>query len=67
MLSLIYLIRTGLIYLLVTKEIWPEADSAGKFLEINHIIAVLLGELYVIGFCFRNKTINRLVIREKAE
>ncbi len=37
-------------YLLVTKEIWPEAEDSGKFLELNHIIAVILGELYVIGF-----------------
>ena len=50
MLVLVYLIRTGLNYLLVTKEIWPEAESPGKFLELNHIIAVVLGELYVIGF-----------------
>lgn len=50
MLVLVYLVRTGLNYLLVTKEIWPEAEEAGKFLETNHIIAVVLGELYVLGF-----------------
>ncbi len=50
MLILVYLVRTGLNYLLVTKEIWPEAEEAGKFLETNHIIAVVLGELYVLGF-----------------
>jgi LytS/YehU family sensor histidine kinase len=50
MLVLVYLVRTGLNYLLVTKEIWPEAEIAGKFLETNHIIAVILGELYVLGF-----------------
>tara|TARA_R110001583_G_scaffold79199_5_gene214091 strand:+ start:1290 stop:2249 length:960 start_codon:yes stop_codon:yes gene_type:complete len=50
MLALVYLVRTGLNYLLVTKEIWPEAHDAGKFLELNHVIAVVLGELYVIGF-----------------
>ncbi|MEP0262835.1 histidine kinase [Dokdonia sp.] len=49
-LVLVYLIRTGLNYLLVTKEIWPEAEDSGKFLELNHIIAVILGELYVVGF-----------------
>jgi len=46
----VYLTRTGLNYLLVTKEIWPEAEKAGKLLETNHVIAVILGELYVIGF-----------------
>lgn len=50
MLILVYLVRTGLNYLLVTEEIWPEAQDSGKFLETNHIIAVVLGELYVIGF-----------------
>jgi LytS/YehU family sensor histidine kinase len=50
MLILVYLVRTGLNYLLVTKEIWPEAEQAGKFLERNHVIAVILGELYVLGF-----------------
>jgi LytS/YehU family sensor histidine kinase len=49
-LILVYLVRTGLNYLLVTREIWPEAENAGKFLETNHIIAVVLGELYVLGF-----------------
>ena len=49
-LFLIYLFRTGLNYLLVTKEIWPEAENAGKFLEPNHVVAVILGELYVITF-----------------
>ena len=50
MLIMVYLVRTGLNYFLVTKEIWPEAERAGKFLETNHIIAVVLGELYVLGF-----------------
>ncbi|MCH7523924.1 MAG: histidine kinase [Bacteroidetes bacterium] len=50
MLILVYLVRTGLNYLLVTKEIWPEAEDSGRFLERNHIIAVILGELYVLGF-----------------
>ncbi|WP_298238556.1 histidine kinase [uncultured Algibacter sp.] len=50
MLILVYLVRTGFNYLLVSKEIWPEAEEAGKFLETNHVIAVVLGELYVLGF-----------------
>lgn len=45
----VHLVRTGLNYLLVTKEIWPEAEDSGKFLELNHVTAVILGELYVIG------------------
>lgn len=50
LLILIYILRTSLNYLLVTKEIWPEAENAGKFLETNHIIAVVTGELYVLSF-----------------
>ncbi|WP_245577716.1 sensor histidine kinase [Gelidibacter mesophilus] len=50
MLGFIYLIRTGLIYFLVTKNIWPEASESGKFMQLNHIIVVVLGELYVIAF-----------------
>ncbi|WP_225312652.1 sensor histidine kinase [Pseudotamlana haliotis] len=47
---MVYLVRTGLNYVLVTEEIWPEAETPGNFMELNHIIAVVLGELYVIGF-----------------
>jgi len=50
MLIMVYLVRTGLNYLLVTKNIWPEAGETGRFMQLNHIIAVVLGELYVIGF-----------------
>jgi two-component system LytT family sensor kinase len=50
MLAMVYLLRTGLNYILVTENIWPEAESAGTFMQLNHIIAVVLGELYVIGF-----------------
>ncbi|MEC3906686.1 histidine kinase [Tamlana sp. 2201CG12-4] len=50
MLAMVYLVRTGLNYLLVTEEIWPEAEDSAKFLELNHFIAVILGELYVIAF-----------------
>ena len=49
-LILVYLVRTGLNYFLVSKDIWPEAEDSGKFLELNHVIAVVLGELYVVGF-----------------
>ncbi len=47
---MVYLVRTGLNYVLVTKDIWPEAETPGEFMSLNHIIAVILGELYVIGF-----------------
>jgi len=48
-LLLLYLLRTGLNYVLVTKNIWPEADGVQNAFTFNHIIAVTLGELYVIA------------------
>lgn len=45
----LYLIRTGLNYLLVSKNIWPEAGGLQNAFTFNHIIAVTLGELYVIA------------------
>ncbi|MDC9724269.1 MAG: histidine kinase [Urechidicola sp.] len=48
-LAALYLVRTGLNYLLVTKEIWPEAESAQQAFTFNHIVAVTIGELYVIA------------------
>ncbi|GAA4268285.1 hypothetical protein GCM10022257_03860 [Hyunsoonleella aestuarii] len=65
MLLLVYLIRTGLNYLLVTKDIWPEAEDPTKFMELNHIIAVVLGELYVIGFVTAIKLVIDWSIEKK--
>jgi len=48
-LFLIYILRTGLNYFLVTKNIWPEAETAQKAFTFNHIIAVILGEVYVMA------------------
>lgn len=48
-LSILYVVRTGLNYLLVTKNIWPEAEGAQQAFTFNHIIAVILGELYVVA------------------
>ncbi|REE83212.1 histidine kinase [Lutibacter oceani] len=48
-LIILYVVRTGLNYLLVTKNIWPEAEGIQKAFTFNHIIAVTLGELYVVA------------------
>ena len=48
-LLLIYVLRTELNYLLVTKNIWPEAETSQQAFTFNHIIAVILGEIYVIA------------------
>lgn len=49
LLSLLYVVRTGLNYLLVTKNIWPEAYGAQEAFTFNHVVAVLIGELYVLA------------------
>lgn len=41
-----YLIKTGLIYLLVTKNVWPENEGFNSF-TFDHIVEVTIGVLYV--------------------
>lgn len=48
-LALIYLLKTGLTYVLISKNIWPEANKEYRPFDINHIIAVVIGELYVLA------------------
>ncbi|QLE02312.1 histidine kinase [Galbibacter sp. BG1] len=44
-----YIIRSLLNYWLVTENIWPEAQGTQEPLGFNHIVAVSIGELYVLG------------------
>ncbi|CAM1347270.1 sensor histidine kinase [Tenacibaculum insulae] len=48
-LGVLYTVRTGLNYILVTKNIWPEMDAYQQAFTFNHIIAVTIGELYVVA------------------
>ncbi|SED66533.1 Histidine kinase [Tenacibaculum sp. MAR_2010_89] len=48
-LSFLYTARTALNYFLVTKNIWPESEGYQEAFTFNHIIAVTLGELYVLA------------------
>lgn len=48
-LFVIYLLKTGLTYFLISENIWPEANREYKPFDINHIVAVCIGELYVIS------------------
>ena len=48
-LAVLYIIRTGLNYFLITKNIWPEAEGIQKAFSFNHIVAVIIGELYVVA------------------
>ena len=48
-LGVVYLLKTGLTYFIISKNIWPEANRDYKPFEINHIVAVCIGELYVLA------------------
>lgn len=48
-LFIIYLLKTGLTYFLISENIWPEANREYKPFDINHIVAVCIGELYVLS------------------
>ena len=48
-LFLIYLLKTGLTYFLISENIWPEANREYRPFDVNHIVAVCIGELYVLS------------------
>jgi sensor histidine kinase YesM len=48
-LMLVYLLKTELTFYLISNDIWPEANREYKAFEINHIVAVCIGELYVVA------------------
>lgn len=48
-LGVLYIVRTELNSLLVSENIWPEAYGAQKGYSFNHIVAVVVGELYVLA------------------
>lgn len=67
-LTFIYCLRTGLNYLLVTKNIWPEAEGVQNAFQFNHILAVMLGEFYVVAFVTAIKlTVEWIHEKQKAE
>jgi sensor histidine kinase YesM len=67
-LGLLYVVRTGLNYLLVTKNIWPEADTSQQAFTFNHIIAVTLGEIYVVALATAIKlTVDWIYERKRVE
>ena len=67
-LLLLYAVRTGLNFLLVTENIWPEAESTQKAFTFNHIVAVVLGELYVIALATAIKlTVDWISERKRFE
>ncbi|WP_185965969.1 sensor histidine kinase [Flavobacterium sp. ZT3R18] len=48
-LAVVYLLKTGLTYFIISKNIWPEANRDYIPFEINHIVAVTIGEVYVLA------------------
>lgn len=67
-LVLLYCIRTGLNFLLVTKNIWPEAEGSHQAFRFNHVIAVILGELYVVALASAIKlTFDWIYEKRRAE
>ncbi len=67
-LVILYVIRTGLIYVLVTENIWPEAESTQQAFTFNHLVAVILGELYVVALATSIKiTIDWTSARKRFE
>ncbi len=67
-LVMVYVVRTGLNFFLVTKNIWPEAIGSQKAFSFNHILAVIIGELYVVALVTAIKlTADWITERKKNE
>ena len=64
-LGLVYVLRTELNILLVTKEIWPESEFPSHFFDIDHVLQVTLGEIYVIAFVTAIKFVAEWFIEKK--
>jgi LytS/YehU family sensor histidine kinase len=64
----IYVVRTGLNWWLVTENIWPEAIGEQKAFSFDHIVAVVIGELYVVSFATAIKlTVDWIYERRRVE
>lgn len=44
------MVRTGLSYILVTKNIWPEMEGFHRAFSFDHVVEVTIGAIYVIAF-----------------
>lgn len=43
------IVRMVLTYFLVTNEVWPESPREEDLFDFNYLLAVFIGELYVVG------------------
>lgn len=67
-LGVMYVIRTGLVYFLISEDIWPEAYEAQEPFTFNHIVVVVLGELYIVAFATAIKlTVDWIYERKRVE
>ncbi|WP_298313681.1 sensor histidine kinase [uncultured Aquimarina sp.] len=67
-LGLHYAVRSGLNYWLIAENIWPEAQGENEPFGLNHIIAVVLGELYVLALTYSIKiSVDFIMERNKNE
>ncbi len=64
-LVIFYFIRTELTLYLVSENIWPEAEGSDKAFTFNHIIAVTIGIIYVIGFVSAIKLTNDWIFEKR--
>lgn len=64
-LAMVYVVRTGLNYALVTVEAYPESIVPSSFFDFSFIIEVILGELYVISFVTSIKFIVEWFLEKK--
>ena len=48
-LMVFYVIRTGLNYLLVSEDLWPEAQGLQEPFTVIHIVEVMIGTIYVVA------------------
>jgi len=63
-LAIFYFIRTGLIYLLVTKDIWPEKIGSEPF-TFDHIAEVSIGTIYIVAFAATIKLTYEWLLEKK--
>lgn len=47
--GIVYILKTGLTFYIISENIWPEANREYHPFEMNHILAVFIGELYVLA------------------
>ncbi|UCE92872.1 MAG: histidine kinase [Flavobacteriaceae bacterium] len=48
-LMIFYLVRTGLNYILVSENIWPEAQGNQEPFTVIHVVELIIGAIYVIA------------------